>query len=62
MKIKLNTKSELGKRPLPSIEEENGELTKITFSTDKNNEILSISYEDSGMIVEINDDFIANQA
>lgn len=58
MKIKLNTKSKLDQRPLPSIEEENGKLTKISFLTDKNNEILSISYKDSGMIVEINDDFI----
>lgn len=58
MKVKLDAKSKFGQRPLPSTEEENGKLTRISFSAWTNKEILSISYEDDGMIVEINDDFI----
>ena len=58
MKVKLDTKSKFGQRPLPSTEEEDGKLTRLSFSTGANKEILSISYEDDGMVVEINDDFI----
>ena len=58
MKVKLDTKSKFGQRPLPSTEEENGKLTRLSFLAETNKEILSISYEDDGMVVEIDDDFI----
>lgn len=60
MKVKFNTKSEFGQRPAPHIEEENDKLIRLSFSTGSHEEILSISYEDDGMVVEINDDYIVD--
>lgn len=58
MKIRLNTKSKYGQGLMLSTEEENEKLIKVDFLADINRTAISISCEDGGIIVEINDEFI----
>ena len=58
MKIKLNTKSKYGQGLMLSTKEENEKLIKVDFLADVNRTAISISYEDGGIIVEIDDEFI----
>lgn len=60
MKVKLDTKLKTGQLPRPSEEEENDKLINMSFWVDTNKEVITISYEDGSLIVDINDDFIIN--